>query len=396
MRGGIVRNRDDSPRCQLRYPARMRRAGVVVLLVVIVALCATVAVFVRASGTSTTARAADPLPLGFNSQLFYEGRASAIREATYAAKAGATLHRMQVAWRDMQRDATDPVLPDEGGKPVGELRDQRSDLAKLDRGYLEQTSRHIKPILIVWDAPVWATRYARCQYQPFTFGNCRQTHERLVPDAEHLPQWKKFVTAVTQRYPKALIETWNEPNIRWGQTPGSPSPEEMAVTSCAAYDAVRAIDPVRTVLSPGLAEKPNLDAYLQRMLAAGAARCWNVYSVHLYFGDNTSFQQTLTDRLNDLRTTRAAAGDRDPMWVTEAGWTTSGSFSVSPSDQATSIMLLHTLLSQQPDVGALLIHTLRDAPRPLIGGTANPEYGYGLLRSDWTPKPAYSDLAATG
>src|SRR3954465_1833402 len=111
MRGGIVRNRDDSPRCQLRYPARMRRAGVVVLLVVIVALCATVAVFVRASGTSTPARAADPLPLGFNSQLFYEGRASAIREATYAAKAGATLHRMPVAWRDMPHAAPDPVRP---------------------------------------------------------------------------------------------------------------------------------------------------------------------------------------------------------------------------------------------------------------------------------------------
>jgi hypothetical protein len=294
----------------------------------------------------------------------------------------------------MQRDPQDPPLPDEGRAPVGDLRDQDSDLARLDRAYIELTVRQIRPVIIVWDAPVWATRYARCGKRPGPFNDCGSaTRERLVPDAAHMAAWKRFVTAVAARYPKAVIETWNEPNIHEGDTPAAPTPEEMALTACAAHDAVKAVDPRRTVLSPALADR-DLKPYLERMLDAGAARCWDVYSVHLYFGEETNFEPALAERLRELRDIRGAHGDHDPMWVTEAGWTTSGWFGVSPSQQADAIDRLRQRLSLEPDVDALIVHTLRDAPLTLYRGVSSPEYGYGLLRSDWTPKPAYEDLVA--
>lgn len=43
-----------------------------------------------------------------------------------------------------------------------------------------------------------------------------------------------------------------------------------------------------------------------------------------------------------------------------------------------------------PDIGAVLIHTLME---PNLGAT-HPATGYGLLRRDWSPKPAYCRLVA--
>ena len=346
----------------------------------------------RAARTDEPARAAMPIPFGFNSQLFGEGKEPALREARAVVAAGARLHRMPIHWRGMQPSPDRPPLPDEGGKPAGELSDGRSGLARLDRAYLELTRRGVRPVIIVWDAPVWATRFAGCADNPVDFA-CRQaTRERLLPDAAHLPDWKRFVTAVARRYPRAVIETWNEPNARWGRTPAAGTPEEMAATACTAHDAVKALGATRTVLSPALADR-GFTAYLERMLAAGAARCWDVYSLHLYFGSETDFDEPLTERLGALRTQRGAHGDADPVWVTEAGWTTSGSFAVDELSQADALVRLRDRIASEPDMRAFIVHTLREAPVSIYARVTSPEHGYGVMREDWTPKPAYVRLS---
>src|SRR5690348_16541702 len=131
MRGGIVRNRRTT--CGSRVPclARMRRAAVVAALFLAV-LVGGAAIMLRASSTTNDARAAaGEQPFGFNSSLFYEGDASAVREATFAARAGAQLHRMPISWRGMQAGPKRPPLPDEGGRPPGQLSDPGSTLGEV-------------------------------------------------------------------------------------------------------------------------------------------------------------------------------------------------------------------------------------------------------------------------
>jgi exo-beta-1,3-glucanase (GH17 family) len=129
------------------------------------------------------------------------------------------------------------------------------------------------------------------------------------------------------------------------------------------------------------------------MEKAGARNCWNGYSWHLYFGSQTDFAPRLASRLADLRSLKAAYGDRAPIWVTEAGWTTSGPFAVSEADQASALVRLRSILAAQPDVRAMIVHTLREEPTAQHSASPDPEYGYGVLHADWSPKPAYTALA---
>lgn len=339
---------------------------------------------------TTSASTAVPMAFGFNSQLFFESSGSTAREAEMATRAGARIQRAAVSWKGMQPNASDPVLPDEGGAPVGALRDRDGYLAQLDRGYQTMTANHVRPLFIVFDAPLWATRYDDCS-RPLRYCRRPPRDAKLVADHDHLPAWSLFAAAIAKRYPRAVIETGNEPNLHWGDSDSAPTPEDAAAAACAAHDAVKAVGSTRVVLSPGLADQ-RLGEYLDRMLRAGAARCWDLYSVHLYFGEETHFERRLDDKLRDLRALRAGYGDRDRMWVTEAGWTTSGWFRVSESQQADALRRLRRQLEGEPDVDALLVHTLRDAPNNLYRAINDPEYGYGVLHSDWSPKKAYGAL----
>jgi hypothetical protein len=356
-------------------------------------VCALVLALTLAGGGAASAPASTTtLAFGFNSQLFDYGAAAADKEAQLVAAAGGTVERIPIHWSGMQPAPQDPPLPTEGGRPVGALQGEKNALRLIDASYLDLTSRGIRPIIVLGDAPMWSTAYALCQPQPFQ-AVCRAVlGAQLTPDNAHLDDWQRFVTAVAARYPAAVIEPWNEPNIDWGVRPSAPSPEHMARVACVAHLAVRDLDASRPVLSPGLADR-GFDAYLTRMEKTGARNCWNGYSWHLYFGSQTDFASSLADRLAGLRAIKAAYGDRAPIWVTEAGWTTSGPFAVGPDDQASALVRLRAALAGQPDVRAMLVHTLRDAPVPQHSGSTDPEFGYGVLNEDWSPKPAYTALA---
>jgi len=239
--------------------------------------------------------------------------------------------------------------------------------------------------------------------------------------------YARFVQALAARYPTAQIETWNEPNEAYWWQDGlsmyTPNAVVMAQMQCAAYDAVKQLgNPGQLVLSPGfgnaLATTQTVTRkllfrvvittaafgdYVAAMYNAMGRTCWNRLNVHLYYDGDLATPGSRFDRSwQMIRQTRGVAtpADTSPIWVTETGISTTGAQPATPEVQfAVQTEGVRRMLAM-PDVEAVLVHSLRDAPmasellRP--GG---PEYGFGMLYANGRPKPAYCvyvKLAANG
>jgi exo-beta-1,3-glucanase (GH17 family) len=124
--------------------------------------------------------------------------------------------------------------------------------------------------------------------------------------------------------------------------------------------------------------------------------CWDAFNLHLYTDGQLQFGAgTNAARVFEItRAIRSRHGDGDPIWVTEYGFTTSGSSPngahqdrVSEAQQADGLRRLYNRLMTMSDVRAAIAYTLRDRPSPTME-SSNPEYGFGVVRSDLSPKPA--------
>jgi hypothetical protein len=168
-----------------------------------------------------------------------------------------------------------------------------------------------------------------------------------------------------------------------------------------AAAAVRRHDPAATVLSAGLAQS---DArFLAELYDAGAGGSFDAVAAHSYpvgdprdctlRGDGRGFRDRLCG-LRDVRRVMDAHGDRDkPVWVTELGWSTAQPDGVSESEQAKLLdTTLHLLATEYPWVEVASVfnfrndYWLRDAPGSIEGN-------FGLIRTDFKPKPAYAALS---
>jgi hypothetical protein len=142
----------------------------------------------------------------------------------------------------------------------------------------------------------------------------------------------------------------------------------------------------------------NIDAptFLRTMYQQGARGNMDALAVHPYPAGVSTAPMTAT--LQELRVLKAGFGDRaTPFWVTEVGLTTTGPFAVSERDQATALVQQYRALEAMDDVEAVTFHTLIE-PKGYPGSTRvddprDSEVGYGVVRKDLTPKPAYCALA---
>lgn len=331
---------------------------------------------------------------GFNSQLFVTRQGSSAQELDAATTAGATVHRLPAVWRMLQPSSDDP--------PVEDTSTTHAYLERLDTFYFAALDRGVMPIFIAYWAPVWATKYRGCKLLDLGCQQIAGSSHKLVPDQPFLDEYQAFVTAVKSRWPRALIESWNEPNLYWndpqftGSKAFAATPEQFVAIQCAAYAGSKAVndDPVLAAGWAGLRYKE----YLEKVYAAGGQECWDRANLHTYPGSATELGEN-TDLAKDFDRTRALRsryGDDDPIWVTETGYSTTGELRVSESVQADASRRLYNRLASMPDVEAVIFHTLRDAPLPAYpyNHRYHREYGYGFLRENWTPKPVYCGFAA--
>ncbi|MGD9695154.1 MAG: hypothetical protein AB7V42_05780 [Thermoleophilia bacterium] len=202
-------------------------------------------------------------------------------------------------------------------------------------------------------------------------------------------------------------EIWNEPNIphTWptADDPARAVPEYMALVR-AAYPRVKRIDPRSVVLVGALSRRETVGGRPNDWLAAmydnGLEGNFDAISVHPYTDPELPGEDTpaayawremagpWTDRNPSMRDEMIAHGDGDKrIWITEYSAPTGGGLG-TPVDEERQAQIARravTLAQSYPWLGGFFWYGLRDQPS---GSEA-----FGLLRADWTVKPAYRAYA---
>lgn len=385
------------------------RRGAAIAAVAAVGLVAGMACQEQANGGTAPKPVRVPPPhgklFGFSPSLTMGGVASANSEVRYLRAVGANAQRFTISWRGLQPDPAFRPLPDDG-HPVGQLRDQGRYLARIDRLYLRLVQFRIRPIITLLGAPAWAATSAeRC---PLGQALCPPAPRgsAMPPHPSHLTEWRRFATAVAARYPRAVIEPWNEPNIVpfWHSPDSGPDARLMARLQCAAYEGIKSLPGTHTVLSPGLGAhadsrpdgSPAFSDYIEQLYAAGLRGCMDALSVHMYpandpdLGEGSPFAK----QFDILRAARERHGDSSPIWITETGSTSfpdskQHGRGLTETAQASLNRRLYDTLMRMRDVKAVLFHMLRNPQEDYRGRELEPGLHYGFLRADWTAKPSW-------
>jgi endo-1,4-beta-mannosidase len=209
-------------------------------------------------------------------------------------------------------------------------------------------------------------------------------------------EYAEFVGAVAERYAGKVsaYEIWNEPNA---VTFWYPAPDPAAYTELlqAAYPAIKAADPDATVIGgvvgwvtdyQNLAISPA--RYVQGMYDAGAQGYFDALSYHPYhyqvaFSQGRPYGPAAPiNQLDLIHQAMVANGDGDKLiWATEYGQPTSEG---GEAKQAQFISNFLNTWSSFDYTGPSFIYTTRDR----LTGSTDDQDTLGVLRTDWTRKPA--------
>jgi hypothetical protein len=201
-------------------------------------------------------------------------------------------------------------------------------------------------------------------------------------------------------------EIWNEPNISgfW-----RPKPNAAAYTALlkAAYPRMKAANPEAVVLagatSPAPDDATQIDevTFLEQVYAAGGGGSFDAWSHHPYthpappgnvHPDSAWYQMYGTKpNVRDLMRSHGDAAKQ--VWGTEYGPPTAGGpGSVSEATQARWVTQAYDLWKTYDWAGPLFWYADRDQlPTGASGDAWN---YYGVLRDDFSPKPAWSAYRA--
>ena len=245
--------------------------------------------------------------------------------------------------------------------------------------------------------PYWASADPR----KTSIAGVRSWNRRWRPT--NFADYADFVAFVVARYSAMGVhayEVWNEPNLAafW---PSGPSAAEYAEMLKTTAPRIRAADPSAKIVLGGLSL--NDRNYLDALYAHGARSSFDAVGVHPYMGDadpatcpkvGSRFPVDALCGLQEMRAAMVAQGDSaKTIWVTEMGWTTSALPSgVTEEQQARYLTGAWEQMSCYPWVEVALWYALRNLSW-LGDDRIDREAQYGLVRTDFSPKPA---LAAFG
>jgi len=310
---------------------------------------------------------APPPVFGFNDNwIFQPTEALNMLDET-----GGTVARTSLAWRGVEEDQ-------------GRYNWHGSDVL-----YENLLDRGIRPLWVLIDAPCWT------QADPQACANGKGTGR---PDVDHYDEFADYAVQAAKRYPESIgFEVWNEPNypLYWG---GPPEPNDYAKMLKTVGDALHQQVPGTTVISAGLSPHSDNDTsgsvgfrdFLITMFENGAMGSADVIGIHPYPGVGPSEDYVADVRVhlgkiqNVLARYNASA---TPLWATEFGASTSGDQAYSEDQQATALTDFYNLFRQVGGIELAVVH--RFVENPSLAGR---EGGFGVLRQNLVPKPAYCAL----
>lgn len=299
-----------------------------------------------------------------------------LRDLDQARTLGADTVRVAVQWSGME--------PIAAGQPA------RFYLDRLDVLVRRARELGIGVLLTPLFTPCWAapgTTATACANAAFR-QSVQAAHPRDPRD------YARFVAGLAARYGDALvgIEVWNEPNVAsfWAQQDAAADYADLVRASR------KAVRPQTRIVAGAVA---GADVTFLRELLTHDLEA-DVLSLHLYNDGRAPdvriapafAASTVLQGLESVRNLLRAAGERRPLWITELGWNTSTQRGepfvdgVTPAQQATYLKRALTLVGQLGVGDAVFVYRLRDPG----SDPTDPQDGYGLLREDRTPKPAFA------
>lgn len=240
-----------------------------------------------------------------------------------------------------------------------------------------------------------------------------------------------FMGAMAARYKGRVhaYEIWNEQNLsrEWEGVPLSAA--DYVQLLAAAYDAIKAVDPSAIVVSgamapTGIVSSEAIDdrLFLTQMYDAGLGSVCDAVGAHPYgFANPPEVYYTGGDpdpdrgwdthpsfyfrnTLEDYYSTMTARGDgHKRVWGTEFGWPTIDGMGVPVNDgygyaadideqqQADYITGAYAWASDWGHAGVLFLWNLNMWPE---AGAENEMAKFGIVRGDWSARPAYTALKA--
>jgi hypothetical protein len=199
-------------------------------------------------------------------------------------------------------------------------------------------------------------------------------------DAER-DAFARYCREVVKRYGPLGVrhfEVWNEPNASMFWKP-RPSPADYARLLEAAYKACKDADPGSTVL--GCSTAGTDVAFISSVLGAGGGRFMDAISFHPYRQPSPPEEHLLADTAR----LKALAPEK-PLWITEIGYPThTGAAGVDEETQADYLVRAFLLARTSPSIARVFWYDFQnDGEDP-----GEPEFNFGIVRMDGTPKPSY-------
>lgn len=333
-------------------------------------LIAVIALAILLTGLSAAPAVAAPRtvsPFGVNSHMLWGySNATIDREMDVLQASGATWLRIDVGWNNFE--------------PTTKGVYDTSQLAKLDYIVAQASAHGMNVVPTVIAVPKWANDGVS-RWNPPT-------------DNADFGDFMKFMAA---RYAGKITywELGNEVNEtgNWN-VPRVSSPARYVEFLKAGNAGTKAGNPNAKVITAGLAGADF--GYISEMYQAGAKGHFDIIGIHPYGGgspytERPDYPGRCYSGMALVKQVMDANGDASKtIWATELGWetgTSTKSYTEAQQSQYT-YEAFQRLYAEFPYVTTIFVYGLRNQGTDL----ASPIENYGLLRKDFTAKPAFASF----
>jgi len=298
------------------------------------------------------AMAANPVPKGFGVNIHFTG--APVKDLDLLQEMGFDMARTDFKWARVE-------------KSIGQYSWTEYD--QLINGLI---ARGITPYLIL-------------DYNNPVYGSSEMTG---ISTKAQIQGYTNFAKAAVERYKgkKIVWEIWNEPNlgIFWNPTPNATQYMNLVKV---AVPAMRAADPNAVIVAPGAAYIANTFDYIKECARLGLFDYIDGLSVHPYKNDapeNGSIQYLFSALRDVLR--QYGKGD---MPILAGEWGFSEAWTNIKNEQTQAEYLARQLVIQdEKNIPVSIIYEFRDSGT----NASNVEHNFGILRNDYSKKPAYTSV----